>query len=56
MKEYKPTRDMIIAAKLLNEGDIIFCYLDGKAIRMETEDGEDPYVWRHNKWVPMRAH
>ena len=28
---------------------------DGNVIRMETEDGDDPYVWRNstNIWQPM---
>ncbi len=45
---------MIVAAEKLQEGGILFVYQDDEAIRMETVEGEDPYVWRYDTWVPMR--
>lgn len=54
MMEIKPTAEMIEAAKKLGTGSIIYCYQDGTSIRMETEDGNDPYVWRNNEWRPMK--
>jgi len=47
MKEIQPTDEMKQAATLLRQGPLIYVYLDGQAIRAETEFGEDPYVWRH---------
>lgn len=41
------------AASALNEGAIIFVYHDGPALRMETERGVNPYVWRGGNWQPM---
>ena len=43
------------AAEELNEGDVIFLYKDKTSLRMETEDGEDPYVWRNNNWIAMKG-
>jgi len=54
MKEIKLTEQQKKAAHTLLEGDVIFAYLDGTAIRMETDLGQDPYVWHNDKWVPMR--
>jgi hypothetical protein len=53
MKEIKLTKLQKEEAKKLGEGKVIVAYLDGKAIRMETENGEDPFVWRNNKWRRM---
>lgn len=41
------------AAACLGEGRLIYVYRDGKSIRAETEHGDDPYVWRGNKWRRM---
>lgn len=38
----------------LKEGPLLIVYKDGNSIRCETEKGEDPYVWRNNKWHCMR--
>lgn len=48
-------QDMLEAARLLNEGPVLIVYRDGTAVRMETEQGEDPYIWRGSTWVPMLA-
>lgn len=53
MKFVSLTQEQIIEAKRLNEGLIIVSYNDNGRIRMETEDGLDPYVWRDGRWVPM---
>ena len=53
MKEIEPHVAMIMAAKDLNEGEILIVYLDENCVRMETKEGNDPYVWRNNKWVRM---
>lgn len=50
----KPTREMVIRADELNEGGIMIVYKDHNAIRMETMDGEDPFVWRNSNWRRMR--
>jgi len=55
MKEVRPTKKMSEKAKALNEGRILIVYKDGHAIRMETENGDDPYVWRDNEWRRMRC-
>ncbi len=47
--------EMLEAAKLLEEGPVLIVYRDGNAIRMETEQGEDPYVWRDSAWTAMTA-
>ena len=44
---------MIEAAEKLNTGEIIFCYRDCGAIRMETEMGRNPYIWKNGKWKEM---
>lgn len=44
--------EMVNEAEKLGEGGI-FAYRDGNCIRMETDTGESPYVWRSGKWVPM---
>ena len=49
-----PTKEMVKQASLLNEGPTILWYKDGNAIRMETRDGIDPYVWRSGKWKRMK--
>jgi len=46
-------RQMKDAAQKQNLGKILVVYNDAGAIRMETEDGEDPYVWRKGRWKPM---
>jgi len=51
-KYYHP--DWIVKAKDLNEGGILSVYEDNGRIRMETVNGDDPYVWRNNKWIPMK--
>jgi len=54
IKEVTLTKEQKDAAKVLGTGEVIFAYFDGKSIHMETEVGKDPYVWRNNKWVPMK--
>lgn len=54
MEEINPTKEMVQAAQALNEGPVVVLYKDGNTIRMETRDGDDPYVWRDNKWHPMK--
>lgn len=49
------TKDQKRAAEELNEGDVIFFYKDATSLRIETEDGEDPYVWRNGNWVKMKG-
>ena len=53
-KEIKLNKVQNDAANKLGEGKVIYSYLDCKAIRMETEEGEDPWVWRNDKWVRMQ--
>ena len=53
MTKITPTTQMIAAAKQLNTGPIIYTYRDGNAVRMETEYGDDPYVWRRDRWRAM---
>ncbi len=53
MSEIRPTRAMVEAAARLNEGPILIVYRDGSAIRMETDQGDDPYVWRGGAWARM---
>lgn len=52
--ELTPTEEMKYEAQKLNEGSIMVVYCDDNTIRMETTLGENPYVWRHNTWIPMR--
>lgn len=54
MTELEPTAEMVKAAEVLNEGSILVVYRDGTAIRMETVEGEAPFVWRENHWQRMR--
>lgn len=54
MKEVDATEEMIKEANRLCEGGIQIIYLDGKAIRMETVLGDNPYVWRDDTWRIMR--
>ena len=54
-EEIKPTEEMLMRASALGTGKVLVVYRDGNAIRMETENGEDPYVWRDGRWRPMRA-
>lgn len=54
MKEITLTQVQIDAASDLNEGRVLYAYLDGTSVRMETENGADPYVWRGGKWIPMK--
>lgn len=49
----KPSSEMIEAAAKLNEGPIMIVYRDYNTIRMETEKGEDTFVWRGGKWKRM---
>ena len=53
MKEISLTMEQKKAAENLNEGKVIYSYLDGKNIRMETEEGDDPFVWRVDRWKRM---
>lgn len=48
------TKLMQEKAKALKEGKILIVYKDGTCIRMETERGVDPYVWRKGNWRKMR--
>lgn len=52
MKMASLTLEQIMAAKRLNEGLVIASYNDNGRIRIETEDGINPYVWRDGRWVP----
>ena len=45
MSEIKLTNEQYQKARDLGEGAVLCAYLDGRAIRMETEEGEDPFVW-----------
>jgi len=47
---------LVLAAAKLRQGPIICSYRDGRAIRMETRDGINPYVWRgrNSRWQIMR--
>jgi hypothetical protein len=45
--------EMKSAAKALNEGELLIVYRDGNTIRCETEYGDDPYVWRDDRWAVM---
>ena len=53
MKEIKLTEEQNKAAVALNEGEVLCAYRDGNTIRMETKEGEDPFVWRNGKWRRM---
>ena len=55
MQKIKLATEQQQAAIKLNEGKVIFSYKDGNTIRMETENGEDPYVWRNGEWRRMRC-
>ena len=44
---------MILESMKLKEGPIVFAYDDNGNIRMETEHGEDPFVWRRDHWQRM---
>lgn len=53
-REITPTDNMRTAALRLNTGPLVYVYQDGTAIRCETADGIDPYVWRGDHWQRMR--
>lgn len=53
MKTIQLNEAQLEAAAALNEGPVAYAYLDEQEVRMETEEGNDPYVWRRGKWVPM---
>ncbi len=53
MNEISPTKVMVEQAELLKEGKILIVYRDFNTIRMETESGQNPYVWRSGCWKPM---
>lgn len=55
MKTIVLTAQMVDAAVQLGEGPLLVVYLDGSALRCETERGRDPYVWRGGRWHPMRG-
>lgn len=55
MIEVELTYEQHEAAKTLKEGPVVYSYLDNHAVRMETREGVDPYVWHGDKWVPMRG-
>ena len=54
MENLKLTTTMLRAAKDLNEDGVLCVYQDCGKIRMETNKGESPYVWRGDKWVRMK--
>lgn len=54
MDEAKLTVDQLQKALSLKEGEVLAAYWDHHALRMETEEGEDPYVWRDNQWRRMQ--
>ncbi len=54
MTEVRLTPEQDAQATSLGEGKIVFACLDGTAVRMETEGGESPYVWRDGNWRVMR--
>lgn len=45
---------MLEEAKKLQEELVLVAYKDHKIIRMETEYGKDPYVWRGGQWKAMK--
>jgi len=53
MKQIKPTKEMVKAAKALGMGKILIVYKDHSNVRMETELN-GPYVWRGGRWKLMR--
>lgn len=53
-QEMSPSKLMEKEAEKLKEGMILIVYKDHSAIRMETEFGEDPFVWRNNSWRRMK--
>lgn len=48
------SKEMMAAAQSLGEGPVLVVCRDGNAIRMETENGDGPYVWRGYCWRTMR--
>lgn len=54
MTQVTLTIEQQAAAEKLREGKVLIAYRDGNAIRMETEYGRDPYVWRDG-WRRMRS-
>lgn len=54
MEKINPTVEMVKQAEFLNQGPILIVYKDDNAIRMETDTGNDPYIWRGGKWCRMR--
>jgi len=48
--------EMLLKARALKEGKILSVYEDRGVIRMETEEGENTYVWRNNTWREMKLH
>lgn len=53
MKTIQLTQAQLEAAEALQEGPVAYAYLDDQEVRMETEEGNDPYVWRRGTWVSM---
>lgn len=53
MTETTLSPEQHVGVSLLGTGPCIFAYLDGGCVRMETEFGRSPYVWRHGRWVEM---
>lgn len=45
---------MINEAVKLGTGKILCAYRDGTSVRLETENGENPYVWRDGRWREMQ--
>lgn len=54
VKKIQLAKRMIEQAERQDLGKIIFAYKDGNIIRMETENGEHPFVWRKETWREMR--
>lgn len=54
MEIIEPTVEMIKESLKLNTGSIMVVYKDHNTIRMETELGMNPYVWRNNTWREMK--
>ena len=47
--------EMVNKAKQLDEGQVLIVYLDNGRVRLETEKGITPYVWRQGKWKAMQS-
>ncbi len=53
MPEIALSKEQHAKVLALGTGKVIFAYNDKGQIRMETERGRDPYVWRDGDWRAM---